>query len=73
MPCKFPSRWSYKPLAGAVSESAASGYPLVQGMSSIEVSGHLMVISVVCIEKVSERPKPEGQDFYFKVRNVLKD
>jgi len=50
---------------GGVSENRLC-YPLVQGRSTIEVSGHLMVISVICSEKVSERPKPEVQDFYLQ-------
>jgi hypothetical protein len=41
-------------------------------MSSIEVSGHLMVISVVYREKVSERPYPDVQDFGVHVVFVLK-
>jgi hypothetical protein len=56
---------------GGVSENRLC-YPLVQGRSTIEVSGHLMVISVICSEKVLERPIPEVQQFSLDVSNVLK-
>jgi hypothetical protein len=40
-------------------------------MSSIEESGHLLVISVVCSEKVSERPKVAVQQIHLYGNNVL--
>jgi hypothetical protein len=54
---------------GGVSENRLC-YPLVQGRSTIEVSGHLMVISVVCSEKVSERPVYDLESEYGNDRNA---